>query len=200
MRRNQVIFSYFRDELLKTLYKRPFAHGAHHLHHPISVILPRQLPETREREGFKQIRTIDVRLGITLPFEGKHSVGSGADRAINHARKMNTQEWKIGIGHWINQRLYEIPLFGHQLVILTTERDDFRARIDATEAGHAITKQAGAINDGAGRKPSVRCFDDLTSIYPAEAVNTRTDLHSSALCTNQFKIFRRNVPVVDDPG
>src|SRR5206468_12096112 len=40
MSRNQVIFSYFRDELLKTLHERPFAHGAHHLHHPISVILP----------------------------------------------------------------------------------------------------------------------------------------------------------------
>ena len=26
IRRNQVIFSYFRDELLKTPYERPFAH------------------------------------------------------------------------------------------------------------------------------------------------------------------------------
>src|SRR5882724_8267763 len=102
MGRNQVIFSYFRDKLLKTLHERPFAHGAHHLHHPISVILPRQLPETREREGLKQIRTIDVRPAIALPLAGEHGAGSGVDGVIDHARKMNTKEWKRGIGHWVN--------------------------------------------------------------------------------------------------
>src|SRR5436190_9926976 len=102
MRRNQIIFSYFRDELLKTLHERPFAQGAHHLHHAISVILPRQLPETREREGLKQIGTVDVPSAIPFPLEGEHGVGSGVDGVIDHARKMNTKEWKIGIGHWVN--------------------------------------------------------------------------------------------------
>src|SRR2546430_17329117 len=181
MRRNQIIFSYFRDELLKTLHERPFAHGAHHLHHAISVILPRQLPETREREGLKQIRTVDVRPAIAFPFEGEHGIGPGVDRVVNHARKMNTKEWKIGIGHWVNQGPYEIPLFRHQLVVLATEGDDFRARIQATEARNAVAKQAGAIDDKSRLKRSLRRFDDLTPIDRAQAVNARAGLHRSTL-------------------
>lgn len=33
-----------------------------------------------------------------------------------------------------------IALFGHQLVGLAAERNDFRFRIEATETGHAIAK------------------------------------------------------------
>ena len=85
-----------------------------------------------------------------FPFEGEHGIGPGVDRVVNHAGKMNTQEWKIGIGHWVNQALYEMPPFGHQLGNLTTEQDDFRTRVEATKAGHAIAKQAGAINNVSG--------------------------------------------------
>jgi hypothetical protein len=90
MRRNQVFFGYFRDKLLKTLHERSFAYGAHHLHHPISVIVPRQPPETWEGKGLKQIGTVYVRSAIPLPLEGKHGVWSGVDGVIDHARKMNT--------------------------------------------------------------------------------------------------------------
>jgi len=96
MRWDQVIVSYFRDESLKILHERPFAHGAHHLHNAFSVMFPRQLPETREREGLKQIGTVDVRSAIAFPLEGEHGVGSGVDGVIDHARKMNTKEWKEG--------------------------------------------------------------------------------------------------------
>src|SRR5262245_66047982 len=100
MRGEQIIFCHFRDEVLKTLYECTFAHGAHHLRHSISMMLPRQLPETRERKGLKQIGTVDVRSAIPFPLEGEHSVGPGVDGIIDHARKMNTKERKMGIGHW----------------------------------------------------------------------------------------------------
>src|SRR6516164_5865974 len=181
MRRNEIFFGYFRDKLSKTLHERPFAYGAQHLHHPISVMLPRQLPETRERKRLKQIGTAYVRSAIPLPPEGEHGVWSGVDGVIDHARKMNTKEWKIGIGHWVNQILYEIPLFRYQLVVLATEGDDFRARIQATEACHAIAKQAGAIDDESGLKLSLRCFDDLAPIHLAQALDARAGLHRSTV-------------------
>src|SRR4029077_6066684 len=181
MCRNQVSFGYFRDELLKTLHERPFAYGAHHLHHPISVMLPRHFPETRERKGLKHIGTAYVRSAIPLPLEGEHGVWSGVDGVIDHARKMNAKKWKIGIGHWVNQTLCEIPLFRHQLVVLSAEGDDFGARIQATEAGHAIAKQAGAIDDESRLKLSVRCFDDLAPIHFAQALNARAGLHRSTV-------------------
>ena len=90
MRRNQVIFSYFGDELLKALDERTFAHRTQHLHDPISVIPPRQIPKTRERKGFKQVGTVDVRPAIALALEGEHGIGPGVHGVINHARKMNT--------------------------------------------------------------------------------------------------------------
>ena len=74
-----------------------------------------------------------------------------------------------------------MPPFRDQLVVLAPERDNFRGRIEATVASHAIAKQTCTVNDESGLKVSVRRFDDLNPIQPAQALDPNAGSHSSAV-------------------
>src|SRR6266478_2147479 len=179
--RNQVSIGDLGDQPLKTFQKRAFTEGAGHFPDPILIVLSRQPPESRKGESLKQISPVYVGLVIALSLEGKHRIWSSVNRTVDHPGKMHTQEGEIGVWDRIDQCLHQMTLVRNQLVILTSEWNDLHARIEATEAGHAIAEQAGAINDESGLKLSVRCLDDLSPIHLAQAVNARAGLHGSTL-------------------
>ncbi len=86
------------------------------------------------------------------------------DGSADKAREVNTQERKIWVWDGVDHVLDEVAARFPEFVVLASERNDLRFGIRATQPGHAVALESGAIDDVARR--------DLT-LWGVESVATR---------------------------
>ncbi len=105
-----------------------------------------EAPEARPGGDARRVAQRDVAPAVALALQGQHGVRPGLDAAVYHQGQVHSQEGKAGIGHGIDKAADEAPPLGRQLVVLAAEGQDAQSRIGATEAGHAIGLETGAVD------------------------------------------------------
>ena len=127
------------DELLSAERTPPLREAA-------SPMPPCHPPESREPQCLGQVPRRHAPGIVSFPLQCEHGIGPGLDTVIDRPGQVNSEKRQRRIGDGIDQALHEMPAFRQQVVVLTSERNDTDARINAAQARHAIGMQAGTVH------------------------------------------------------
>src|SRR5579864_6883509 len=66
--------------------------------------------------------------------------------APDYTGKMDTKEWKLGIGHWIDEISHQVSTLWLQFIVFAPKRNNSSIRLRSGQSRNPITMQAGAID------------------------------------------------------
>ena len=134
---------------------------------------------------------------IAFSLEAKNCIRSGMDTSVYHACEMHTKKGKLRVRDRIDEIPHQIPAFGLQLIIFTSEGDNASRGIRSGQFCDAITVQTCTIDDAA---PCQRFLGCLQHRLPAPSVNglSFTQPELSAILFDQFRELRTNIGKVND--
>src|SRR5438105_4486907 len=87
-------------------------------------VLARQRSRTFESNTVAKIAWIEICLAVTFAREGEHGVGARFHSALDHARKVNSQERKRRVRHGVNQVSHQEMFRRRKRVVFTAKRND----------------------------------------------------------------------------
>src|ERR1700741_666930 len=78
--------------------------------------------------------------------------------ASDHTSEMDTKEWKLGIGHWIDEVSNQVSTLWFQFIVFAPKRNNSSIRFRSGQSSNPITMQAGAIDYQTSGDISARRF------------------------------------------
>ncbi len=114
---------------------------------PIAPVLAGHPPEARESERGRQVAHVDVAVTITFPRKGEDGIGTGIHFAGDAPREVDPEKREARVRHRIDQRAYQRSALGHQVVVLSAERNDHHAGVVACHMADAVAEQSRAIDE-----------------------------------------------------
>src|SRR6185503_11540193 len=91
----------------------------------------REPPQPRVAGRVEHVAGFDRGPPVALPGQGEHRVRSGVDTAVDHPGQVHAEERELRIRYRVDQPTDQVAAVGTQFVVLATERDDPRRRVDA---------------------------------------------------------------------
>ena len=138
--------------------EHPLIEGPVDLTHANLPILRGHLPESGVGQVGHTLTKAEVAFTVAFPPQSHHSVGAGFHVALDVAGEVNAKEWKLGVGHRIDQPGHQMMALRAQCVVLAPERDDLDAQFLAGHSGHLVGIQPGAVDQMFGLKRPFGCL------------------------------------------
>jgi hypothetical protein len=86
---------------------------------------------------------------------------------VSHAREVNPEEWELWIRHRVDQIPHQVAPLGLEFIVFASEGYDTGWRLLAGQFCHAVTVQAGTVDNPAGREFTLgRLQNALAAIRP----------------------------------
>jgi hypothetical protein len=74
--------------------------------------------------------------------------------------EVDSEEWELRIGNWINQPLHVVLLCCDDVVILTAKRHNHQVAPDVDHPADPVTVKSGAVDHKPCFDGTARCFED----------------------------------------
>ena len=145
-RAHEVVGFDVRHQPLQRPRERCLAQRAPHFARSCAPVATGESPQAAIGDVLSQLCPADVAPAVALAGQREHGVGAGVDRAVDHAGQVHTEKREAGVGHRVNEVVDEVRPFGHQLVVLATERDDPVTVRRARQFGHLVASQASTVD------------------------------------------------------
>ena len=137
---------HFWNQSLEAADEKSLTEGTAHFHPTFAHVFARELPKARIRKRVQRVAQRKVSLVIAFTLEGKDGVWPGVNGTVNHFREMDPKEGEVRIRHGVDKCFDQVAFLRDELVIFTTKRDNFRARIGATSARDPVAEQAATVD------------------------------------------------------
>lgn len=186
------------NQSLQSADKKRLAERTLHLHPTFAHMLAGQLPKARVGESVTQVASRKVRLAVSFAFEGQNGIGTGMDRAIDHAGEMHPEKWEIGIWNRVNEGFDQMALLRNQGEVLAAERNDLCTGIGAGSGGNAITVQTAAVDHEPRFDGSPARFEDVPLLVAPDVEDANSRLNGPIALLNQLGVLCADFAVTYD--